>query len=186
MKAKVMAAACLALILLLSIATVSAEGGNNNFRWSGTQEGGSAGGSGPGGNGENESESNTYRLQYQERVETISRNRLRIAELGIQVRKEALQVREQIRRLQEEPGKLTEEDLARFREGLRLINTSRRELGKTLGEVSRYAYRLRQNRMQRNFSACLEDLDGIISVQQARIRILNKLLTDMENLQAQL
>jgi len=177
MRKRAITAACLVLVLALLLGTppVFAEGDNNTYRWSGSQ--GSQG---------SDAEGNTYRNQYRERFQTILANQETIAQLRLQVRQEALRLREQIRRLRAEPGRIDEEKLALIREGLRLINASRRELGQSLGLVRQHALRFRLHRLQRNFSAGLEDLDAIITVQQNRIRLLNRLLGDMQGLLARL
>jgi hypothetical protein len=173
-KAKYLIVSGLILMLILSAATGFAENSNSPHR-QGTSE--------PSGQGQ---EGNTYRHQYQEKLATISRNRLMIAELNLQVREEALQLRERIQELRDDPQGVGAGEVARIRECLRLIASGRQQLRETLGHVHQHMQRFRHNRQQNNWEGCLEDMDSIIEVQKARIRILTKLMADLEALNQQL
>ena len=171
MKAKYLILSGLILVLILSAATGFAENSNSQPHRQGTSE--------PSGQGQ---EGNTYRHQYQEKLAAICRNRLMIAELNLQVREEALQLRERIQELRDDPQGVGAGEVARIRECLRLIASGRQQLKETLGHLHQHTQRFRHNRQQNNWEECLEDMDSIIDVQKTRIRILTKLMSDLEAL----
>lgn len=175
MKARHLMLSGLILVLILSAATGFAANSNLQPYRQGTSE--------PSGQGQ---EGNTYRHRYQERLAAISKNRLMIAELNLQIREEALQLRKRIQELRDDPQGVGEGEVARIRECLRLIASGRQQLRETLGHIHQHAQRFRHNWQQKNWEECLEDLDSIINVQKTRIRILTKLRTDLEALTQQL
>lgn len=138
------------------------------------------------GSGQEWGANQTFRNEFQQKAALAAQNRAEVQSLLGQIRQEGQLLRQKIQALRDNPGSLSPEELAEIREGIRLINSGRRELGQTLGSVIRQSLQMRENRLNGNFNGCMENMDNILAIQEARINTLNKLLNDIQNLNNQL
>lgn len=124
--------------------------------------------------------------QVRTKVRTVQNNEAEIRRLKIRTEQKIRELKIQINRVKQNPSRLTPEKAKNIKVSLSQVKEAYRSLESTRGMIRSKELQLRGNRNKKNLNGFLQNLDGIISIQNKRIRLLNDTLEQLEELRKSL
>lgn len=112
----------------------------------------------------------------------VSSNRSTITELSAEVRVKTKLAKEKLQILVENTDSITLEQLYRLKSSVVLIKEHQKVIRNTLGQIKAYNEDIRISRQNKDFDRLLILYNEIISIQNTRIRHLNKYNEILDNL----
>lgn len=121
-----------------------------------------------------------------QKKQVISQNREQLAILKRQLNSSIKETKAHIKKLQENGSSIDADSLNTIRAAFNEINSSKNNLAATEGLLQRKGAALREARLQKKPEVFIQTLDEIIVMQQKRIALLKKMLTDLDRLDSAL
>lgn len=122
------------------------------------------------------------REQVQERVYKIEAYRYQLTALNAELRQKMMLIQKNNVALCQNTEAVTEKNMLLIKEKLQLIRQNRRQFEATLGEIRAESLLMRGNRLKQNLEGIAGNMDNILQVQEARIRILKNMIEDADSL----
>lgn len=121
-------------------------------------------------------------VQVREVIQQIREQRNQILQLRTENNGFCEQLRQQLRAFREEGREIDDELAARLREQMRVIREERKELGQSLGQIRAISLEVRAKRAAGQYEAIPNLLQGMLNVQQNRIRLLQEINRELQNM----